>query len=65
MPCYDSRDSSTYAVEEARKTFRHNSDVADMLCNLLKKQTPEYIATLPVATQVWWKEHQERDAGKS
>ena len=64
MPCYDHRDSPEYQVAEARQNFRHNSDVAEMLCYVLSNINPVHIATMPENIQVWWKEHQERDALK-
>ena len=40
MPCYDHRDHDTdcsYAREDERQKCRHNSDVAELLCALMKK----------------------------
>lgn len=65
MPCYDSRDSADAVRASARAGFRHNSDVAEMLCDLMKRLDPTQIAALPLATQLWWVEHQKRDADKA
>jgi len=67
MPCYDGRDSaesrSAEAVQAARKEFRHNSDVAQMLCDTLKKlEADNALHLVSVPTQIWWEEHKARDA---
>jgi hypothetical protein len=65
MPCYDHRDSPEEVREEAYRDFRHNSDVAEMLCSICK-QAPvqeKWIFNVPGVEQ-WWKEHQIRDAKK-
>lgn len=54
MPCYDSRNEPSYLAKE----FRHNSDVAQMLCHILKNY-PEAACTAEI--QEWWKEHKKRD----
>lgn len=70
MPCYDSRDTdrsyiSAEAVKEARITFRHNSDVAELLCSTLKQlERIGQIDIINSATQQWWDEHKLRDAAK-
>lgn len=69
MPCYDSRDSPEYKVQEARRDFRHNSDVAEMLCYLLKqvdavKAGEEFELKLTPQIMLWWQEHKIRDAKK-
>lgn len=65
MPCYDSRDTSDSILSSARHDFRHNSDVAEMLCDLLKNFSLTQISELPVSTKLWWIEHQKRDIEKS
>lgn len=65
MPCYDPRDSEEGRIDNARKAFRHNSDIAEMLCDLMKRLDPADVAQLPLATQQWWVEHQQRDAARS
>lgn len=62
MPCYDSRSDPSYVRYEARKEFRHNSDVAEMLCRLCKVVDP---LLLDHETHQWWVEHQTRDAAKA
>lgn len=66
MPCY------THVTEEekeeaARLRFRHNSDVAELLCAVMKT-APEPIQELLCIhvpkLREWWKEHQKRDAKK-
>ena len=62
MPCYgESADyTAGYNAGEraARHRFRHNSDVADMLCRVLKGPYSTY---LPEDIQQWWNEHLEQD----
>lgn len=69
MPCYDSRSDPSYvreeAVAEARKSFLHNSPVAELLCYVLTNTVPSKRAPLLAANSklaCWWKDHQERDA---
>ena len=69
MPCYDPRDNDPAAIRSeaiARFAveFRHNSPVAEMLCHILSHIHPAEIATMTEEIQVWWKEHQARDAAK-
>lgn len=61
MPCYDSRDSPSYVREEARAEFRHNSDVAEMLCSVLSQLAAGNGVTISAEMQLWWSEHQQRD----
>lgn len=68
MPCYDERSSPEYAVEAARLDFRHNSDVAEMLCGLLRSMShPQRIVHVPNVPGLarWWQQHQERDRIKA
>lgn len=74
MPCYDDRNSS----ESIRKDFRHNSDVAEMLCALCAKHAAYFGRNrepYPVTEKdaldavhpglfAWWEEHKARDAKK-
>jgi hypothetical protein len=62
MPCYDSRDEPDYVRKEARDEFRHNSDVAEMLCKILTLYPEATYTTEEI--QNWWKEHQERDRNR-
>ena len=64
MPCYDDRNSPSEVRAETQKDFRHNSPVAEMLCFVLTNIDKADIATMPEEIQVWWKEHQIRDANK-
>lgn len=68
MPCYDERNEPSYvraeAVAEARKSFLHNSPVAELLCFVLTNTVPSKRAPLLAANSKlahWWKDHQERD----
>ena len=68
MPCYDSRSDPSYvreeAVAEARKSFLHNSPVAELLCYVLTNTVPSKRAPLLAANSKlahWWADHQERD----
>lgn len=61
MPCCDLRYEPSFVRSEAHKEYRHNSPVAELLCEamqlLTKMQADKYS---PALTQ-WWAEHQERD----
>lgn len=69
MPCYDGRDSVSYARNEARsearaeafREFRHNSPVAEMLCEAMQIIEAN---GLPVSVNLanWWVEHKIRDS---
>lgn len=63
MPCYDP-DSRPDAVRaEVLKEIRHNSDVAELLCEACRMLADDNrMRLMSPALQVWWKEHQERDA---
>jgi hypothetical protein len=67
MPCYDPRDSSENVRAEALESFTHNSPVAEMLCAVMKRISPENRLVLGKEisglTQ-WWTDHQARDAKK-
>jgi hypothetical protein len=63
MPCYDSRNEPDYVRREAREDFRHNSDVAEMLCWILTNYGDSGIELTPDIKQ-WWEEHKSRDAAK-
>lgn len=73
MPCYDGRENErqvlvTYEHEaRIRKDCRHNSDVAELLCALLRqmplRERGLHLAfNIPLAT--WWREHQARDRAR-
>lgn len=65
MPCYDSRNEPDYVRAEARREFRHNSDVAEMLCWLMVKiQAQEPITEIPIELATWWIEHKARDEAR-
>lgn len=75
MPCYDHRNDPSYIreemredtmrkVEAARKSFLHNSPVAELLCYVLTNTVPSKRAPLLAANSklaCWWNDHQERD----
>lgn len=70
MPCYDDRSHPDNVKAAAMAEFRHNSDVAEMLCYVLTNLEKVYgvngvVEMLPVATAVWWDEHKERDKHKA
>jgi hypothetical protein len=74
MPCFDSRNDA----DVMRESFRHNSDVAEMLCALCTKyanyfghnKEPYPSTEKGVLNDVhpglfaWWEEHKKRDAQK-
>ncbi len=65
MPCYDSRDSSENARAEAMREFRHNSPVAEMLCEVMRRISLKgMLYECSPAVVQWWEEHQRRDAAK-
>lgn len=70
MPCYDSRSSPDYVRQESFEEFRHNSPVAEMLCEVMTKITASkdynalLIANLSPDVLIWWEEHQKRDKNK-
>lgn len=63
MPCYDSRNdlNTSDGREDLRKSFRHNSDVAEMLCTMCKT-AESFGMPIPKSVWGWWEEHQIRDA---
>lgn len=76
MPCYDpprerpvTATEIARAVDEARVKFRHNSDVAQMLCEVMRyieRVTGSHasiaLKEFSPELQQWWVEHQRRDA---
>lgn len=66
------RDDYEPTPEESRRSwelrFRHNSDLAEMLCSVLTTisdtEEPVTINHLSQDVQKWWQEHQERDRKK-
>lgn len=79
MPCYDGQwdgpmsRSCGSEIRTAKKRWRHNSPVAEMLCDVIKKvdalpyptRSSLRLTDLPADAQEWWKEHQRRDARKA
>ena len=64
MPCYDPpRPGDEY--ERAQKEFRHNSEVADMLCAVCKLMGDGWVTHQSDNLQAWWREHKERDRKKA
>lgn len=66
MPCYDDRNEPAYVAADVRRDCRHNSDVADLLCSVLRHYPNIVHEMLDDVCEVrglrtWWKEHQERD----
>jgi hypothetical protein len=61
MPCYDERNAPSYVEKEVRRDARHNSDVAEMLCWIIKNNKK---LTTNKDIDVWWLEHQIRDKNK-
>lgn len=66
MPCY------TEVTEEERaagyrKEFRHNSDVAEMLCALMgaTEGSPAWFNAVHPKLIAWYEEHKERDRKKA
>lgn len=60
MPCYDGRGEPANLREE----FRHNSDVAELLCGLCQQLEIRGLAheiNSSSKRAKWWKEHQARD----
>jgi hypothetical protein len=69
MPCYDGRDTGervSDAVESARREFRHNSDVAELLCAQCRAlEQLGHKDLIHRAVLAWWEEHKERDRKKA
>lgn len=79
MPCYDHRNDPSYIreelredtkrqVEAARKSFLHNSPVAELLCSVMKEVPPfvrESLILDNTKLAHWWHDHQERDRKKA
>lgn len=73
MPCYDPRDNSPAASEHAGfvrgiTEAQHNSQVAQLLCSVMKTIHPKDVE--PLCNHIpglknWWTEHQERDRLKA
>jgi len=65
MPCYDSRSDANTSEgrAEMRKDFRHNSDVAEMLCGMCRVVEARGLF-IPTDVYEWWKEHKARDAAR-
>lgn len=67
MPCYTEVTEEDIAARY-RSEFRHNSDVAEMLCSVLRKEEREGVLIAEWYGDTvarWWKEHQERDRKKN
>lgn len=65
MPCYDGRNAPMNIERDLRDSFRHNSDVAELLCGLCQQLEARGLAheiNSSAARANWWKEHQRRDA---
>lgn len=77
MPCYDPCDSyrqgeadgSVDTEQRLRAEFRHNSDVAQLLCEAMQLLKADYDACdsssysdISPELRQWWVEHQQRDA---
>lgn len=65
MPCYDPEDRPSRILERAKAQCRHNSDVAQILCEVMTKvmargNLPEFSDD----AMKWWQEHTERDKAK-
>ena len=65
MPCYDSRSDVEFSEQKARERFRHNSDVAELLCGLCQQLESRGLAheiNSSSKRAAWWREHKRRDA---
>lgn len=72
MPCYEPRDSpSSLRTEfeterkQFRQQFRHSSDVAQLLCEVMRYLEEQLLVRnnqhLSPELKQWWAEHQARD----
>jgi hypothetical protein len=64
MPCYEPPRNPRAVEADCARRFRHNSPVAEMLCEamtLLEVLCPVGVRFSPQLLQ-WWKEHNIRDA---
>lgn len=65
MPCYDPPRPEDVSREN-REHFRHNSDVAEILCTICKRMGNGWVAQFKDQDLIqWWREHQERDLKKA
>lgn len=72
MPCYEPRrDNHAEVRAECAREFRHNSDVAQMLCEVMRhlqrvtgRHMPSMLAELSPELQQWWYEHKQRDTSR-
>lgn len=64
MPCYDSRNETSNVRAEAALEWRHNSPVAELLCEAMQLIGYQKMEFASPALVKWWQEHQVRDAHK-
>ena len=66
MPSYDSRNDPSAVRAEALREFRHNSPVAEFLCEAMTRLESHQLAgTCSPELRAWWSAHKNRDANKS
>ena len=55
MPCHDSRDEPSNVRAEALREYRHNSPVAELLCEAMKElESQKLLRTCSPALLQWW-----------
>ena len=65
MPCYDSRDTHSYGVQETRAELQPRIDMlARIACEALTilELNPDIIKHMSKETRDWWEEHKKFDA---
>jgi hypothetical protein len=67
MPCYTEPESPGEIEDRIRKDCRHNSEVAAMLCAILKAVSPSNHVVFGAhpGISLWWSEHVHRDKEKA
>lgn len=72
MPCYEPRESPAAIRAECAETYRHNSPVAEMLCEVIRyieRVTGPHaqiaLREFSPELQQWWHEHKARDTRKA
>lgn len=63
MPCYDPGPTEEETRLVYYKEFEHNSELAEMLCELMRRieKVDGHEGHVSQEILAWWRDHQERD----